>query len=81
MACSFAMRADVDGRIPVMKIAHQTEHEQIADLAFRIYEQDGQPEGMAEEHWIRAEQALKTLKQNEVPEAETPEPSPENFRP
>lgn len=63
-----------------MKRNHDGEHEQIADLAFRIYEQDGRPEGMAEEHWRRAERALKMLKLSEPPVAETPEPSPENFR-
>jgi len=63
-----------------MKISHVSEHEQIADLAFRIYEQDGKPEGMAEEHWLRAERALRMLKLSEPPLNEMPEPSPENFR-
>jgi len=30
--------------------------EEIARLAYRYYEEDGRPEGRAEEHWLRAQQ-------------------------
>lgn len=30
----------------------------IARLAFQFYEEEGRPEGRAEEHWRRAEQTL-----------------------
>jgi len=28
--------------------------QRIADLAYRIWEEDGRPEGRAEQHWLRA---------------------------
>ena len=28
--------------------------QRIADLAYRIWEEDGRPEGSAEQHWLRA---------------------------
>lgn len=34
---------------------------QIADLAQRIWEAKGRPEGRADEHWIEAEARLRTL--------------------
>jgi hypothetical protein len=39
----------------------KTEHELISELAFRIDEQEGFPEEMALDHWLRAERALKQL--------------------
>ena len=33
--------------------------EQIAQLAHSLWEQEGQPEGRAEEHWARAEEQLR----------------------
>ena len=33
-----------------------TEHEEIENLAYRLYEDEGKPEGRADEHWARAEQ-------------------------
>ena len=35
--------------------------EQIALLAYRYYEEEGRPEGRAEEHWHRAEKELRGL--------------------
>lgn len=35
--------------------------EDIARLAFRYYEEEGRPEGRAEEHWHRAEQVLRGI--------------------
>ena len=40
--------------------------QRIADLAYRMWEEDGRPEGLAEAHWLRAavlvdELAPKTL--------------------
>ena len=31
-----------------------TQHEQIASLAYRLYEDEGKPDGRADEHWARA---------------------------
>lgn len=33
--------------------------EEIARLAHRYYEEEGRPEGRAEEHWLRAEREIK----------------------
>jgi hypothetical protein len=33
--------------------------EEIARLAHRYYEEEGRPEGRAEEHWFRAEREIK----------------------
>ena len=35
-----------------------TEHEQIEDLAYRLYEDEGKPDGRAGEHWARAEEFI-----------------------
>ena len=35
-----------------------SEQEQIAALAHQIYEDEGRPEGLAEEHWARAERSI-----------------------
>lgn len=35
-----------------------TEHEQIESLAYRFYEEEGRPDGRADEHWARAEQFI-----------------------
>jgi hypothetical protein len=43
-------------------MSDQTEfpsHDDIASLARRFWEEEGQPEGKAEEHWQRAEQQLR----------------------
>ena len=33
--------------------------EQIAELARKFWEEEGQPEGKAEEHWTRAEEQIR----------------------
>ena len=33
-----------------------TEHEEIENFAYRLYEDEGKPEGRADEHWASAEQ-------------------------
>ena len=35
-----------------------TEHEQVESLAYRLYEDEGKPEGRADEHWAQAEQFI-----------------------
>jgi hypothetical protein len=45
--------------------------EQIAALAFRFYEDEGRPEGRADEHWQRAVEALQQA-QDTPPENERP---------
>jgi hypothetical protein len=35
-----------------------TEHEQVESLAYRLYEDEGKPDGQADEHWARAEQFI-----------------------
>ena len=34
------------------------EHEEIENCAYRLYEDEGKPEGRADEHWARAEQFI-----------------------
>ena len=34
-------------------------HEDIAAIAESYWEEEGRPEGKAEEHWLRAEEALR----------------------
>ncbi len=38
--------------------------EEIAKLARRYYDEEGQPEGRAEEHWLRAERELREQNAN-----------------
>jgi Protein of unknown function (DUF2934) len=35
-----------------------TEHEEVKNLAYRLYEDEGKPEGRAEEHWAKAEEFI-----------------------
>ena len=37
-----------------------TEREQIESLAYRLYEDEGKPEGRAEEHWARAQEMIRS---------------------
>lgn len=39
-------------------------HDEIARLAYKIYEEEGRPEGHAEEHWCRA---IRLLREQRVP--------------
>lgn len=43
---------------PIEPVPRHTEQERIADLAYRIYEEEGRPEGRDQEHWARAEHAV-----------------------
>ena len=36
-----------------------TEHEQIESLAYQFYDDEGKPDGRADEHWTRAEQFIR----------------------
>jgi hypothetical protein len=36
------------------------EHEQIESLAYRLYEDEGKPDGRAGEHWARAEEIINS---------------------
>ncbi len=36
-----------------------TQEAEIERLAYRYYEEEGRPEGKAEEHWLRAEMEIK----------------------
>jgi Protein of unknown function (DUF2934) len=35
-----------------------TEHEEIESIAYRLYEDEGKPDGRADQHWIRAEEIV-----------------------
>ena len=35
-----------------------SEHEQVESLAYRLYDDEGKPEGRADQHWARAEQFI-----------------------
>jgi Protein of unknown function (DUF2934) len=35
-----------------------TEREEIENFAYRLYEDEGKPEGRADEHWAQAEQFI-----------------------
>jgi hypothetical protein len=35
-----------------------TEHEQVESLAYRLYEDEGKPDGRADEHWAQAKQFI-----------------------
>ena len=35
-----------------------TEHEEIESLAYRLYEDEGKPQGRADEHWTKAEEIV-----------------------
>ncbi len=48
------------------------EQTKIAALAQRYYEEEGRPEGKAEEHWLRAERELRGPTAPSAPETEPP---------
>lgn len=57
-----------------MNLPEDSQHTLIAELAYRMYEQDGKPDGKAEEHWARAERALgvdDTKDASQIPRAES----------
>ena len=55
-----------------MAVARLTE-EQIADLARKIWEDEGQPEGKAEEHWTRAQEQLRKGSTSQGSNGEAPQ--------
>ena len=53
-------------------------HEEIAALAQRYYDDEGQPEGKAEEHWTRAQIHLQQQRQsNSMTNGGAPASTPE----
>lgn len=46
---------------PSPSTADANPEEEIARLAHRYYEEEGRPEGRAEEHWFRAEREIKGI--------------------
>jgi len=46
------------------------EREQIAIIAHRIYEEEGSPDGRAEEHWARAERVVHEQRMGVEPSRE-----------
>jgi hypothetical protein len=53
-----------------------TEQEHIAALAYKFYEEEGRPEGKADEHWAKAERAVREQRMP-APDAEREVPSAE----
>lgn len=54
---------------PVPPMAQKTDdptHDDIAALAQKFWEEEGQPEGKAEEHWQRAEEQLRQSEQSDA---------------
>ncbi len=43
--------------------------DEIAALAHRYYEKEGRPEGRAHEHWLRAEEELRSQRSSSEAEA------------
>src|SRR5579875_501851 len=52
MSCAQLLSSQMGGPM------RQSRHDQIAALAYQIWEEEGRPENKAMEHWLRAEQAL-----------------------
>ena len=50
------------GEIKVRREArrHKPNYDEIAALAYQLYEQDGRPDGKNWEHWFKAETLLRT---------------------
>ena len=40
--------------MPIVNNVIASRDQRIADLAYRMWEEDGRPEGRAEAHWLRA---------------------------
>ena len=53
-----------EGTSPAKEMVEEAEplHEQIAALAYALWEQRGRVEGSPEEDWFRAEEQLKNVK-------------------
>ena len=63
-----------------------SEHEEIESLAYRLYVDEGKPDGRADEHWIRAEQfihaeasLLALLRKNQMLSNRWPRTDPRHF--
>jgi hypothetical protein len=71
-------RLDMDSEPSQNETSDRPSHEEIAALAQRYYDEEGQPEGRAEEHWTRAEIHLRQERQsNSMTNQEAPASSPE----
>jgi hypothetical protein len=46
--------------------------QRIADLAYRMWEEDGRPEGLAEDHWLRAAMLIDEAAPKKKPAVKTP---------
>lgn len=62
-----------DASRPMSDPLSQPSEEQIAELAHKFWENEGQPEGKAEEHWARAQEQLRGGEASAGPK-ETSEP-------
>ncbi|MDX2081681.1 MAG: DUF2934 domain-containing protein [Terrimicrobiaceae bacterium] len=54
--------------------------QKIAEIARRIYEEEGRPEGRAAEHWARAEKMVDENWDGSISDTPPPEASGEDFR-
>lgn len=43
-------------------------HQKISEIAQRLYDEEGRPDGQAEEHWHRAEEILRQQTQEPTEE-------------
>ena len=57
----------------------EEDHERIAEIARRLYEEEGRPENRAQEHWLRAE-AIFRRQQQETQAPPPPEDLGEDVR-
>ena len=53
-----------------------TEQEETESLAYRLYEDEGKPEGHAQEHWAKAEQFVRAQRLAIAEDSEEPRTSP-----
>ena len=53
-----------------------TEQEETESLAYRLYEDEGKPEGHAQEHWAKAEQFIRAQRLAIAEDSEEPRTSP-----
>lgn len=53
------MRGSAMLQFPMPDTITEPSEEQIAEVARKIWEDEGQPEGKAEEHWSRAQEQLR----------------------
>jgi DUF2934 family protein len=53
-----------------------TEQEETKSLAYRLYEDEGKPEGHGQEHWAKAEQFIRAQRLAIAEDSEEPRTSP-----